>query len=58
MEAVFADVDDKNYLAVTLIDDPGADLNRWHGRYLYFYPDEVEPVEANPKDSMAQERNG
>ncbi len=58
VEAVFADVEDKQYLAVTLIDDPAADLNRWHGRYLYFYPDEVEPLEANAKVGIAQERNG
>jgi len=31
--------------AVTLVDDPGADLYAAHGRYLYFRPDEVEPVE-------------
>ena len=44
VEAVFSDVEDKQYLAVTLADDPAADLNRWHGRYLYFYPDEIEPL--------------
>ena len=44
VEAVFSDVEDKQYLAVTLADDLAADLNRWHGRYLYFYPDEVETV--------------
>ena len=42
--AVFYDVDDKNYLAVTLEDDPAADLHEQHGRYLYFAPDEVEPL--------------
>src|SRR5215831_15911370 len=42
VEAVFSDVEDKQYLAVTLADDPALDLNRWHGRYLYFYPDEIE----------------
>jgi hypothetical protein len=44
VEAVFSDVEDKQYLAVTLADDQAVDLNRWHGRYLYFYPDEVETV--------------
>ena len=44
VEAVFADVEEKQYLAVTLVDDPAADINRWHGRYLYFYPDEIEPL--------------
>ena len=44
VEAVFSDVDGKNYVAVTLADDLAADLHRWHGRYLYFSPDEIEPV--------------
>jgi len=44
---VFFDVDDKTYLAVTLEDDPAADLHQWHGRYFYFSPDEVEPLEEN-----------
>ena len=37
------DVDDTSYLAVTLEDDPAADLQAQHGRFLYFSPDEVEP---------------
>ena len=32
------------HLAVTVDDDPGADLKTAHGRYLYFAPDEVEPI--------------
>jgi len=40
---VFLDVDGNRHLAVTLDQDPAADLQRWHGRYLYFSPDEVEP---------------
>lgn len=44
---VFFDVDEKTYLAVTLEDDPAADLHQWHGRYFYFSPDEVEPLEEN-----------
>jgi hypothetical protein len=43
VEAVLLDVDDDAYLAVTLADDPGADLQSAHGRFLYFSPDEVEP---------------
>lgn len=42
---VFHDVDDDVYLAVTIDDDPGAELHQWHGRYLYFLPDEVEVVQ-------------
>jgi hypothetical protein len=44
VEAVFLDVDGERHLAVTLEDDPAADLQRWHGRYLYFSPDEVQPL--------------
>ncbi|WP_248959233.1 hypothetical protein [Sphaerisporangium perillae] len=44
VEAVLRDVDGGRYLAVTLDDDLGADLHRSHGRFLYFAPDEVEPV--------------
>ncbi|MEU9885150.1 hypothetical protein [Sphaerisporangium sp. NPDC051011] len=44
VEAVLLDVDGARHLAVTLEDDLGADLHRSHGRYLYFAPDEVEPV--------------
>jgi hypothetical protein len=43
IEAVLLDVDDTAYLAVTLADDPAADLQSAHGRFLYFAPDEVEP---------------
>ena len=43
VEAVFLDVDGNRHLAVTLDEDPAADLQRWHGRFLYFSPDEVEP---------------
>jgi hypothetical protein len=43
VEAVLIDVDDTTYLAVTLADDPAADLQSAHGRFLYFSPDEVEP---------------
>jgi hypothetical protein len=43
VEAVLFDVDDGAYLAVSLTDDPDADLRSAHGRFLYFSPDEVEP---------------
>lgn len=43
--AVLFDIDDEPYLAVVLDDDPAAaEIMRWHGRYLYFKPHEVEPV--------------
>jgi hypothetical protein len=48
VEAVLLDVDDTAYLAVTLADDPAADLQSAHGRFLYFSPDEVEPGATAP----------
>jgi hypothetical protein len=45
--AVLCDVDDEWHLAVTPDDDPeAAELMLAHGRYLYFAPDEVEPLEV------------
>ncbi|WP_042422834.1 hypothetical protein [Streptacidiphilus anmyonensis] len=46
VEAVLHDVDGLVHLAVTLDDDPGADLRREQGRFLYFQPDEVVPAEG------------
>jgi hypothetical protein len=42
VEAVFFDVDGSTHLAVTLADDPAADLAQRVGRYRYFAPDEIE----------------
>ena len=44
VEAVLLDMDGSHHLAVTLEDDPGADLGRWYGRFRYFSPDEIEPL--------------
>ena len=44
VEAVLFDVDGQVHLAVTPVDDPAADLQRSHGRFLYFAPDELLPV--------------
>jgi len=46
VQAVFVDVDGASHLAVTVDDDPGADLYEASGRFLYFHPDEVEPLGA------------
>ncbi|MFI6850824.1 hypothetical protein [Streptomyces sp. NPDC050416] len=43
--AVFHDVDGSVHLAVTLDDDPAAELHAWYGRFHYFRPDELEPLE-------------
>ncbi|MBQ0826439.1 hypothetical protein [Streptomyces tagetis] len=42
VEAVLHDVDGGVHIAVTVDDDPGADIRREQGRFLYFQPDEVE----------------
>ncbi|MGH3406019.1 MAG: hypothetical protein ACRDRJ_26495 [Streptosporangiaceae bacterium] len=44
VEAVLHDVDGQVHLAVLPVDDPASDLQRQHGRFLYFAPDEVEPL--------------
>jgi hypothetical protein len=50
VEAVFLDVEGPRYVAVTLEDDPGADIHRWYGRFLYFSPEELQPlVDPAPK---------
>ncbi|MEV4611369.1 hypothetical protein AB0K43_02030 [Kitasatospora sp. NPDC049258] len=46
VEAVLHDVDGSVHLAVTVEGDPGADLWREQGRFLYFQPDEVAPAPA------------
>jgi hypothetical protein len=50
--AVLSDVDQGTHLAVTVDDDPGSDLKESHGRYLYFSPDEVEPLLAGAEGSV------
>jgi hypothetical protein len=55
VEAVLHDVDGQVHLAVTPVDDPAADLQRSHGRFLYFAPDEVEPL--GPRGSHPGERS-
>ncbi|WP_106403682.1 hypothetical protein [Actinocorallia populi] len=48
VEKVLVDVDDAVHLAVTVEDDPAAELDRWYGRYRYFGADEVEPLTGEP----------
>ncbi|MER7935754.1 MULTISPECIES: hypothetical protein [unclassified Streptomyces] len=55
--AVFHDVDGSTHLAVTVDDDPAAELHGWYGRFHYFRPDEVEPLGGTdvPDPVTAQE---
>jgi len=41
---VHADVDGDTHVGVVLVDDPAAELHDWYGRYLYFAPDEIQPI--------------
>ncbi|MGW7574855.1 hypothetical protein [Streptomyces sp. NPDC054765] len=45
VEAVLHDVDGGVHLAVTVEGDPGVDIRREQGRFLYFQPDEIAPLE-------------
>jgi len=46
VRAIHQDVEDVQYVAVTVDDDPASDLHDWYGRSFFFYPDEIEPVGA------------
>lgn len=44
--AVYLDVDGATHVAVTVDDDPASDLHDWYGRYRYYAPEELEPLEG------------
>ncbi|MEJ7785040.1 MAG: hypothetical protein WKF96_09575 [Solirubrobacteraceae bacterium] len=44
IERIYIDYDDQVHLCVTVDDDPGQDIMRDIGRYLYFKPTEVEAI--------------
>jgi len=44
--SVHETVDGETHIGVVIEDDPAADLHEGYGRYLYFAPDEVEPLET------------
>jgi hypothetical protein len=56
VSAVHADLDGETHVAVTLVDDPAAELHDWYGRYLYFAPDELEPLEGGTTDGTDPDR--
>ncbi len=49
--AVLSDVDGATHVAVVLVDDPAADLHEWFGRYFYFAPEELEPLDPAREES-------
>ena len=40
-----------------MIDDPAADLHEWYGRFLYFAPDELQPLDLEPADTHSTRRD-
>jgi hypothetical protein len=46
IERIFTAYDGKTHLGVTIDDDPGQDLMRDTGRYLFFFAPEVEVIES------------
>ncbi|HYZ56997.1 MAG TPA: hypothetical protein VE733_26340 [Streptosporangiaceae bacterium] len=53
VEAVLHDVDGQVHVAVSPVSDPVAELQRSHGRFLYFAPDELEPAAGgSPADEL------
>jgi hypothetical protein len=45
VERIFTDYDGKTHLGLTIDDDPGQELMRETGRYLFFFAPEVEVIE-------------
>jgi len=44
LERIYVDYDNRVHLAVTVDDDPGQELMRDTGRFLFFFPHEVQPL--------------
>jgi hypothetical protein len=55
VSAVMSDVDGGVHVAVVVLDDPAAELHDWYGRYLYFAPDELEPLPNEVKTGERKE---
>ncbi|MEV4970432.1 hypothetical protein [Streptomyces scopuliridis] len=57
VEAVLEDFDGETHIAVTVDGDPGVDVRREQGRFLYFRPDEVDPA-PEPARAPARDEGG
>jgi hypothetical protein len=44
VQDVLCDAEGNHHVAVTMEEDPAAELYQWKGRYLYYAPDEVLPI--------------
>jgi hydrogenase maturation protease len=58
VQGIYRDLEDAAYVAVSLADDPASDMHTWHGRFLYFYPEEVEPLEPEGRPYAATRDHG
>ena len=47
IETIYTDYEDQVHLAVTLDDDPGQEMKRELGLYLYFIPGEVQLIKGS-----------
>ncbi|HEX9065007.1 MAG TPA: hypothetical protein VF843_07850 [Streptosporangiaceae bacterium] len=54
VQAVFHDVDGSVHVAVSPDGDPAADLQRSHGRFLYFAASELRPLSDQPPKSQEE----
>ena len=54
--SVHEDVDGNQHIGVVIEDDEQAEMPEGYGRYLYFAPDEVEPLGTPNIDEKASER--
>lgn len=54
--SVHEDVDGEQYVGVIVEDDPEVEMPDSYGRYLYFAPDEVEPLGAQDVSPGFNER--
>lgn len=52
---VHFDVDGGTHVAVALDADPAAELQEWYGRYLYFAPEELVPLQPAPGNDNGKE---
>lgn len=52
--SVHEDVEGNKHVAVVVDEDPAADLHDWYGRYLYFSPDEVEPLQSQHSTTIPE----
>jgi hypothetical protein len=56
--SVHEDVEGNKHVGVVVDDDPAADLHDWYGRYLYFSPDEIEPLHQTLQETCQRTTEG